>query len=96
MPVIDISCRRCGEKFRYNKKPKGRARSLCDLCKEVHAPRNFDATRFPHDFHVNLSDEDREKAQFIMRNLGVDRIEAIRTAIRVYHAFLLRDMSRRP
>jgi hypothetical protein len=90
-----IECDRCGTKFSYVR-GVGRPRKLCDTCREVHAPRNWTTPYVPHnDIHVHLSDEDREKLQFIIENYGTNRIEAIRTSIRIVHAILLSDMSRR-
>lgn len=94
MKLVTRECERCGNTFSYEHK-RGRPRVLCDDCKGVHAPRDWATSAVPNDFHVHLAPEDRSKLQFIIDNLGTGRIEAIRTAIRVYHAVLLRDMSRR-
>lgn len=93
--IVTRDCKRCGDEFSYEKK-KGRPRELCDSCAENHAPRNWSGDYEPqNDFHVHLSDSDSEKLGFIMENYGTGRIDAIRTAVRVTHAILLRDMSRR-
>ena len=94
MKIVTLECERCGNSFSYEHK-RGRPRKLCDDCRDIHAPKEWVTSSVPNDFHVHLNPEDRHKLQFIIDNLGVGRIESIRTAIRVYHAMLLRDMSRR-
>jgi hypothetical protein len=95
--VLEIECEQCLEIFTHEIEGSGRIPKRCLRCR-TRDPKGRETDYRKRKERARLvarcTPGDSDKVDYIMGNLGVSQGEAVRTAIRVYHALLIAQQKR--